>query len=1152
MPGDRGTRTGPAAAGNKKVETRDTICGICPAGCWVTAEMKDGVMTRVAPQQDHPLGMICKLGAHSPGIVYSEHRLRHPLRRTGPKGNFEFEPVSWDDAMEAVAANLVRVREEHGPEAAGIYTGRGSFDLALCDVFQPRDTAVSSASSILFPFGSPNTFGVGALCYVSYAMIAPHVTMGGMLIDMDSDLEQAELIVIWGANPATDSPPLAHRLVLEAKQRGAEIVVIDPRRNGTARESGAEWIAIRPGTDGALALGMINVLIEEDLYDEDFVENWTVGFEELDRYVQHFTPEVVEEITWVPADAIRSLARRLAAARGASPVMYTGLEYSDSGVQAIRATMVLWALAGQLDVPGGRVFRMRENTFPINRDGLVANPDVKRAIGRDRFPVYSLYRGESHAISIPEAVLEGKPYRLRSLIIQGGSIITAWPQPQVWRRTLAGLDFLAVVDRQLTADAAWADIVLPATTGYENTSYMSYGSMFRIRERLIEPVGEARNDLLIMGELAARLGYGHLYPQSEEELLEHVLAGSGFSVDDVRAAGGSVNSPSVMMQYKKWEKGLLRADGRPGFATPSGKFEIASAILEEYGYDALPVYTEPKEGPIASPELSGEYPLVFNSGARVTTDFRSQHHGVAGLMDEVPEPLVTINTQDAAERGIANGDEVVVATPRGRVRFRAFVTDDMARGAIDAGMGGGGPIGPKAWRDCNVNDLTDLQRYDPISGFPVYKALLCQVEAVGVGAEDEAGRYIPAAADGGTAVADSIVRAAAGAGETRHAVYLDHNATTPLAPEVVEAMLPYLKDKYGNPSSIHSTGAKVREQLDAARRSLAQALNCTAQRLVFTGGGTEADNHAIKGVARANSDRGRHIITTAFEHPAVMASCRALEQEGFEVTWLPVGSEGVVTTAALAEALRDDTILVSVMMANNEIGTLQPIADLAALAHERGALFHTDAVQAFGKVPVDIEALGVDLLAVSAHKIHGPKGVGALFIRKGVAIEPLIDGGSQEHRRRAGTENVAAIIGFARAAELALQQLPGMAEVAGLRDRLQQRVTGLVAGARLNGHQERRLPNTLNMVLPGLRGESLVLRLDRLGIALSSGSACKSGSPDPSHALLALGLSEADAHCSVRFSLGMGNTAEDIDHAIESLGDVIRDSMSAVRFVPCR
>ena len=1128
----------------------DTVCGICPAGCWVTATLEKGRLMAVRAQDGHPLGMICKLGQNSPEMVYSPHRLRHPLRRKGGKGNFEFERIGWDEAMETIAARLQAVKDEYGPEAAGIYTGRGSFDLALCDVYQPADTAVSSASSVLFPFGSPNTFGVGALCYVSFAMIAPHVTMGGMLIDMDSDIENAELIVVWGANPATDSPPLAHYQILAARERGAEVVVIDPRRNGTCREAGGQWVPVRPGSDGALALSMIQVLIEEELYDEEFVDNWTVGFEELAGYTQHFRPEAVEETTWVPAETIRSLARRIAGARGASPVMYSGLEYSDSGVQAIRATMVLWALAGQLDVPGGRVFRMRENAFPVNKDRLVANPDPGKAIGRDRFPVYSQYRGESHAISLPEAVLEGRPYAIRSLIVLGGSIITAWPRPEVWRRTLDHLDFLVTVDRQLTADAAYADIVLPATTGYENTSYMTYGSMFRIRERLLEPVGESRNDLLILGELARRLGYGELYPQSEEELLERVLEGSGFTPANVREAGGTVSISPVMMQYRKWQKGQLRADGKPGFETPSGKFEIASSILEEHGYNPLPVFTEPGEGPVSQPATASQYPLVFNSGARTTTDFRSQHHGVDKLAAQAPEPEVLMNDADAVRRGISEGDKVMVETPRGSLGFRARVSGDIVQGAIDCNMGGGGPVGPEAWRKCNVNELTDLERYDPVSGFPVYKALLCEVRPVKGATKAAPKRRREDPAPRQAAPVPIKPRT------PQPGIYLDHNATTPLDPEVVEAMLPYLEERFGNPSSIHDTGAGVREKLEAARRVIARALGCTARRLVFTGCGSEADNQALKGVALAAARDGRngrrHIITTDFEHPAVLKSCAALQEQGCKVTYLPVGPQGLVKPADLDAAIGDDTILVSIMMANNEVGTIQPIAELAAVAHEHGVPFHTDAVQAFGKVPVDVEKLGVDLLSVSAHKLHGPKGVGALFMRKGLEMAPLIDGGSQEGGRRAGTENVAGIIGFAMAADLAVKRLPQMSEVTRLRDRLQEGLAGLVEDARLNGDRERRLPNTLNMVLPGMRGESLVLRMDRKGIAISSGSACKSGSPDPSHALLALGLSDEDAHCSIRLSLSHESSEADIDTALAAFREVISESINAIRFIPCR
>ncbi|MEJ2699826.1 MAG: molybdopterin-dependent oxidoreductase [Desulfuromonadales bacterium] len=235
-----------------RVEIRDGLCGICPAGCWVRAHVREGRLEKVEPFPDHPRGILCHIGRHSPEIVYNPDRLRHPLRRTGPKGTNTFERISWDEAMRTIADRLLDLKKRFGPETAAIYTGRGSFDMAMCDFFQPEGVAVSSASSVLFPFGSPNTLGVGALCYVSFAMIAPHVTMGEMLITMDVDLEQAELIVIWGANPATDSPPLAHEQILRARRRGAEVVVIDPRCHQTAREADAEWIPIRPGTDGAL------------------------------------------------------------------------------------------------------------------------------------------------------------------------------------------------------------------------------------------------------------------------------------------------------------------------------------------------------------------------------------------------------------------------------------------------------------------------------------------------------------------------------------------------------------------------------------------------------------------------------------------------------------------------------------------------------------------------------------------------------------------------------------------------------------------------------------------------------------------------------------------------------------------------------------
>ncbi len=1132
------------------VAQKDGICGICPAGCFIRAMFEDGEMRFVEPRPDHPLGMICTIGSHSADVVYDPARLKHPLRRVGPKGTHEFERVSWNEAFDVIEERFKAIKAESGPEATAIYTGRGSFELSLCDIFQPAGVTVSSASSVLFPFGSPNTFGVGALCYVSFAIIAPHVTFGETYITLDTDIEQADMIIVWGANPATDSPPSIHEKIIQARERGTRIVAIDPRRNETAIASGAEWIPIRPGTDGALALGMIQVLIEEELYDEKFVDEWTVGFEDLATYTQHFRPEAVEDITGVPAETIVRMARDFANARGVSPVMYTGLEYSDSGVQAIRAVFTLWALAGQLDVPGGLLIRMRENQFPINRDGLVPNPDVKKALGRDRFPVYSMYRGESHAIALPGSVLEGNPYKIRGLMILGGSIITAWPNPEIWRKTFDALDFLVCVDRYLTADAAYADIVLPATTMYEIDSYMVYGPMFSLRKKMIKPVGEARDDFHILAEFARRLGYGETYPQNDEERLRYVLKGSGFTLEEVREAGGTVRVPTAMAQYKKWEKGGLREDGEPGFATPSGKFEIASSILADHSYDALPVYTEPGEGPLAQPALAKRYPLVFNSGARLFVDFRSQHHGVAALNKRAHDPRVTLNTEDADARGILDGDWVWVETPRGRARFRARLTDLIVKGAIDANMGGGGPLGPKAWQDCNVNDLTDLERYDPISGFPVYKALLCEVVPVG-----GASSCVNGAGGGHADTEDDpvTIQLIEPPPAVRH-VYLDNNASTPVHLDVLDAMRPFMEEEGGNPSSIHSRGVASRSAVEGARRKLAVLVNCTARRILFTGGGSEADNLAIKGAALSRRDRGRHIITSAIEHPAVLGACRGLSDFGFETTVLPVSVDGRVNVGAVSEAIRDDTILVSIMMANNELGTIQPVKEIGALCRGRGVLFHTDAVQALGKIPIDVEEINADLLAVSAHKLHGPKGVGALFVRKGVELSPLIHGGDQEHGLRAGTENVPGIVGFGKACELALRRLNGgdLDAVADMRDELERRLSDLVEGARVTAEAAPRTPNTTSMVLPGMRGESLVLALDRYGVCFSSGSACKSGSPDPSHVLLAAGLSEDDAHCSIRLSLAVDTSPDDLDYVLEMFEKVINESQNGIRFVGCR
>ena len=317
-------------------------------------------------------------------------------------------------------------------------------------------------------------------------------------------------------------------------------------------------------------------------------------------------------------------------------------------------------------------------------------------------------------------------------------------------------------------------------------------------------------------------------------------------------------------------------------------------------------------------------------------------------------------------------------------------------------------------------------------------------------------------------------------------------------------------------------------------------------------GGSEADNLAFKGVAFAHQDKGKHIITTSIEHPAILGAGGFLEKLGYEVTYLDVDEDGWLAPDKLKKAIREETILVSIMMANNEVGTILPVKELCAIAHEKGVLFHTDAVQAVGKIKVDVEDLGIDMLSMSGHKFHGPKGIGVLYVKNGVRLEPLIHGGKQENGVRAGTENVPAIVGLGKAAELALQAVKDRENLKALRDKLEAGIRKLVPKARLNGRADDRLPNTLNLTLPGLRGESLVVALDQHGISLSSGSACKSGSPKPTHVLMAMGRTEEEAHCAVRLSLSNRTSEHDIDETISALAHVLEEMETTVRFLPCK
>jgi len=699
------------------------LCGICPSGCGIDIMMDGDRLHGIKPMEGHPLGIVCTRGVHSEEVIYSPDRIKFPMKRIGDRGAGKWERVSWEEAYEISARLIKEVVEKYGPEAMAIYSGRGGFEQSLLDLF-PTGGQDHICSNVLFPLGSPNTFSCSSLCNNSHRVIAPVATFGASYDHLFPDFERSDQIVVWGANPATDSPPIKLREILAAKDRGTKVLVIDPLKSFTA-EKADEWIGIRPGTDGALALGMANVMMEKGLYDMAFADDWTDGLRDFREYVREFSPKRVEKITWVKAERLERLAEDLSRGK-TSILLHTGLEYTNSGVQNIRAILILWALSGNFDRPGGLVFRMAQP--PLLRRNRISPPQGRPAVGSDRHPLFCDLNRSGHFLELPRAILKGDPYPVKGLVVVGGSVLTAFPDPERWKRSFEALDCLVVIDRFPTNEASYADVLLPATTMFEITSYKRYPGHVSFREQVVPPVGEAKNDYLILAELAKALGYGDRYPQSEEEMLEFVFKEAPFSLGQLKSRPEGVSLSSPPMVYEKYKTGLLRKDHHPGFETPSGKFEISSQLLKKYGYDPLPIYQEPTEGPIGSPELATDFPLVLTTGTRIQSAFRSQHLNIPGLLKLQDKPNILIHPDDALKRGIQNGDKVWVRTKRGSVPFYAKVTERIVRGVIEANMGGGGPLQPKEWKEANVNELTDMENRDPISGFPVFKALLCEVE----------------------------------------------------------------------------------------------------------------------------------------------------------------------------------------------------------------------------------------------------------------------------------------------------------------------------------------------------------------------------------------------------------------------------------------
>ncbi len=692
-----------------------SYCGICPAGCECELEVVDGKL--VSMRKPAGKSGVCIRGVFSEEIVYAKDRLKTPLIRNGPKGTLSFREGTWEEAMDRIEVNIRRTMERYGPTALMSHYGRGAFEQGTNDFLGRSNPNALRIPGFFEPLGSPNNASVGSLCYTAFGVFAPVTTLGIYGDGIVPDLEHADLVLIWGTNPDTNSPPGLSQKLVARQKKGTELICIDHYLTSFAKKCD-EAQMIRSGTDGILALGIIKAIIENRLYDEDFVRNWCYGFNELQEYVNSIAYDTVESHTGIDRSRIQDLAVKLAANKRSTLLTYTGIEYSNSGVQTIRSLYIIWALLGYIDTEGTLLLREDSNLQYTAFESVAVEP-----IGAEEFPVFVHLLQSPQFMCFPKAVLEESPYPIRFLLNIGSSILTSYPGSQDYRSALAALDYFVDVDRFLTEDALYADVVLPAATYYEVDSYLVSPTMILPRRKVIDPYFEAKGDMEILRAIANRFGYGSNYPVTMEEIADALFLSEEDKASFLR---DGVQRESAETVYRKYEIGRLRIDGQPGFSTPTRKIEFLSTILERFGYDGLPVYKTPKYN-IFEKEGDQAYPLTMNTGARISSKFRSQFLNISSLLKYHPKPLVLMNPQDAQERGIADGDPILLVTEGGKVPYWAKVTEDLPRFEVEVQMGGGSLSQVVPWKNADLNRIVDAKNQDEISGFPCFKALICEI-----------------------------------------------------------------------------------------------------------------------------------------------------------------------------------------------------------------------------------------------------------------------------------------------------------------------------------------------------------------------------------------------------------------------------------------
>jgi anaerobic selenocysteine-containing dehydrogenase len=662
--------------------------------------VENGKIVKVQGMTEHPVnrGKLCPKGGVVTDLVYAPDRIRYPMKRE----NGDWRQISWDEALNIIAARLKQVKERYGARAFsflfGASFGEGGAEGSeiarrFCDVY-----------------GTPNVFSVDSMC-IRIRGTTHRLTFGrGRFYDP----QNARCILVWGNNPDNSALPQALR-IWDSIEKGAKLIVIDPRTTSIAKKADLH-IRPRPGTDCALALGLLNVIISEKLYDSEFVDKWTFGFDQLTEHTKHYTPQEVEQITWVPADAIREVARIFARTKPATIVQgANSLDQCSSGTQTNRAICILEAITGNLDVPGGFV---RAGTVPLIP---LRMPERRKELplGADKYPfsyqVGDLIYGEGQGMVVPDVILTEEPYAIKAMIISGCNAAVTWPNSTKMVQALRKLDFLVVMDLFMSETARLAHLVLPAATYLEKDSIPIFPSIDHCRryimlgKKVIE-VEECWPDFNFWLELARRMGYHEDFPwKNVEEVMDYMLKPIGLTVKQLKEEKPE-GLPFGVERFKEYEK--------KGFPTPSGKVEIYSQTMEKFGYDPLPTYMESPEGPVSSPELATEYPLVLTTGARHREYHHSQFRNLSRLRRIRPEPLAEIHPQTAEQYGISDGEMIIVQTKRGNIEIKANVTEDIMPGVIQI---------PHGWAQANVNLLTDEKPADPVSGFPSLDQLLCKI-----------------------------------------------------------------------------------------------------------------------------------------------------------------------------------------------------------------------------------------------------------------------------------------------------------------------------------------------------------------------------------------------------------------------------------------